>query len=411
MNMSYDGSGLRALPTSTPSTGGRLVHRESLLRIPLVAQMLRDPNVKLVSRAIDSTWYERGFVAEDVSGFNPAEGAIYYPARSRLATWLKNPGSSTRARNAQDRLLREVLRAVHDYLHVWCYRRIQTIVPDLAFGCHGSRIEHSDRLATCHIVTEAAATVGLDYWYLCTLNINDVVPIGSALTAGWAVGFHERNIDEYRKYFPQLAVQQPCFFEAWCDFYCSGVLQGTTMSGMSRSPILWKWLEHELRYAKRQRAYARQWLRFLLSGETWEHPSDGRPLETTPRWYRSLIHTLSLDLWALVSGKGRHCDPPQKREPWRAAPSTACDFRFTNWNALNVAQRTRALSTGMTPASYRYWCGQYISSLDSRRITATAKAGIAPLLACGDATLVDDILKHLPRLPPGSEVADLLFPN
>ncbi|MGZ3697660.1 MAG: hypothetical protein ACXVCH_06165, partial [Bdellovibrionota bacterium] len=104
-------------------------HPQSLLRIPLVKQMLTDPRIPLVPRNIDQDWRYLGVIPDSVVGFNPQRSSVYYARKSYFAEWLEQPRRSTRELNEQDYLVREVLFAVHDYLHAWAYLAIRELTP------------------------------------------------------------------------------------------------------------------------------------------------------------------------------------------------------------------------------------------------------------------------------------------
>ena len=91
---------------------------ESLLRIPLVAEMLTDDSVVLTPRQVDGGWREVRPLHMAVSGFQPFLSRLFYPARSSVATWLADPSGPTRRLNLRDRLVKDVLMLAHDYLHI-----------------------------------------------------------------------------------------------------------------------------------------------------------------------------------------------------------------------------------------------------------------------------------------------------
>src|SRR3712207_4502002 len=90
------------------------LHPESLLRIPLAAQMFADPGVAIVVRGVDSRWAYGGIVGSRIDGFNPFHGRIFVGRHSHLARWLKRRTGSARPFNRKDRLVGELLFAVHD---------------------------------------------------------------------------------------------------------------------------------------------------------------------------------------------------------------------------------------------------------------------------------------------------------
>jgi len=81
-----DGSASR-MPVRNPADG-RPLHRESLLRIPLLAQLLNDPGFSIIRRAIDSRWKYEGMIATRVDGFNPFRGAAFVGTHSYFDRWL-----------------------------------------------------------------------------------------------------------------------------------------------------------------------------------------------------------------------------------------------------------------------------------------------------------------------------------
>src|SRR5690349_15023430 len=107
-------------------------HPESPCRIPLVRQMLADPQVRLVPRPMDGRW--RRWLNGCSAGFNGFSGSIDCPAHSPLAQWLDKPYESARHLNEDDGLMGDLLFAVHDDLHVWSYLAIRSIMPKIGFG-------------------------------------------------------------------------------------------------------------------------------------------------------------------------------------------------------------------------------------------------------------------------------------
>jgi hypothetical protein len=161
-----------------------VLHAESPLKIPLVRQMLGDGTVALRPRAVDSRWRDRGRMMRVAPGFNPFVGAVFIPRSGGLEQWLAAPQRSARRFNADDRMFYDLLFAVHDYLHVWSTRLIQCLAPELGFGTAPVTRDNFDDYVFCQMLSEAAATVGLDYWYLSTVELDEVVPIGSTIRMG-----------------------------------------------------------------------------------------------------------------------------------------------------------------------------------------------------------------------------------
>lgn len=336
------------------------MHAGSLLRIPLVADMMRDPITRFAKRNVDAHWQYHGHFATSGAGFNPVEGVVFYPAVSAFAEWILAPQADARPLNHRDRLLREVLLAVHDYLHVWAYRAIVQLAPDLGFTRANITKRNFEAFVFCHLLSEAVATVGLDYWYLATVDLNEVVDLGTALT-GLTASYQERHAKEYRRFNSEHDVQRPAFLLQMTEFYCSGVFPGFSVADCQSSPLLLSWLEHELRYARRQREYCRLWFHFLRAGTA--HSLDGdpsRPVRCDARWQRALMRQMCDLLWAKVTGAAPLQRFSQVRgKPWRRPLGADLDFRFINFNALNARELSELKPDA---ASFDYFLQQWMVS-------------------------------------------------
>lgn len=86
----------------------------------------------------------------------------------------------------------------------------------------------------CHLLTEAAAAVGLDYWYLSTFNLDERISLGTTLL-NLTVDHHERYVSEYRRFCPGWDAQRPDFFSDIARFYCSGVFEGFDVRDVRQS--------------------------------------------------------------------------------------------------------------------------------------------------------------------------------
>ena len=135
------------------------------------------------SRArIDRRWAYEDILPISLSGFNPLTRSVFYAAKSSMADWLLDPYGPSRAHNFRDRLVREVLMAAHDYLHIWAYGVVRDVCPGLGLGTRAITRARLDDFVFAHLLTEAAATVGLDYWYLGCVNLNQVCDVGTRVT-------------------------------------------------------------------------------------------------------------------------------------------------------------------------------------------------------------------------------------
>ncbi len=312
---------------------------ESLLRVPLVDQFLNDAQVGRVPRAIDLAWSQRKHLPETLIGFNPVHSAVYYAQGSAMAAWLERPRASARALNFQDFLARDVMFAVHDYLHAWAYLAINELMPDLGFGTAPITTKNREAFVFCHLLTEAVATVGLDYWYLSTVKLNEVCPIGTRLET-LTTPYHEQYKSEYHRFNPAFEVQSEGFFRELTEFYCSGRFFGFGLDDVKNSAVLLSWLQHELRYGELQRVYVRQWFDLLAGvGPVTNTEHYAAPTRCNARWQKRLMTDLGSLLWEKVK-KGtlhRFRFAFDRKRVWRSPTSAPLDFRFLNWNGMRDA--------------------------------------------------------------------------
>ena len=92
-------------------------------------------------------------------------------------------------------------------------------------------------LAFCHLLSEAVAVMGLDYWTLCVREINEDCPIGTSAGPLTVSGL-ESWASECRKFNPSLDVQSVGFFRQLAEFYCSGEFDDFRASDPKRNPQL-----------------------------------------------------------------------------------------------------------------------------------------------------------------------------
>ncbi len=380
----------------------------ALTAIPLVRRMLDDPSVTLVERAIDRTWtYERAIPVSTV-GFNPFRQEIHYGAISRMATWLRNPDGPARELNDRDLLVREVLFAVHDYLHCWAVRAVIELAPQLDFST-GPIAERYEDYVFCHLLTEAVATVGLDYWYLSQRELNRVCDLGSAVRC-LTTSYREADASEYRRFDPGFSVARPGFFADMATFYCTGEWTGFDAEDLRRSAMLRRWLEHELSYGSTQREYTRMWLSYLAGAE----PPRSRlaaPVAHDAPWQTQLIDSLGAMLWQLVVDD----DPPalsatvDPDDTWRS-PGPRLDYRFVNVNALSDGESAIGLDDA-PKKSTAYLCHQLLSQHSFAKTERPIRLALAALAREGNAALIGLLLAGRDRLPARDEPRDLLFLN
>ncbi|WP_244923754.1 hypothetical protein [Enhygromyxa salina] len=384
----------------------------SLLNIPLVRHMLGDPAIPLVERAIDRRWSYEGLVPGSVAGFNPLRAELYYGARSRLASWLEAPEGDARALNDRDLLVNEVLFAVHDHLHGWARLALDAFAPELDFGVGRLAREDLERWTFCLLLTEAAATVGLDYWFLSQVELCELVPIGTAVR-NLTTSYRQIHRRELHRFDATLDPSEPGFFGHLAEFYCTGEWPGLSVEALRTSPVLRRWLEHELSYGATQRSHTRAWLLALL-GEVAYGDDLAAPVACDQRWQRRLIAQLQEALWHKVHGHEARAWP-RRHDPdasWSAPSCSWPDFRFSN---LNAATEVLARGhQGLSPTSLRYLLRQLLSRCDFAAVEPEQRRLIAGLLSRGCDDLAFDLLTQLALragldVVASSEPRDLFF--
>lgn len=348
---------------SGPSRTKAHIHPESLLHHRLVRRAFTDRRLAPRPRGIDCAWRYNGVVADPVVGFNPFGGSFYYGVKSTLAEWLKAPGASARPLNTRDRLVYEVFFGVHDYLHVWTYGLIRELAPDLEMGFGRIHPRNFEALVFAHLLTEAVAVVGLDFWYLSTINANDVSPIGMDRQT-FATSYHERDIAEYRRAYPDFEVQTPRFYQEIVTAYCTGNFKGFDANDLMRSPMLARWATHVVDYAQYMRSYIRNWLSYLAGSASYSGDSF-RPLSISSRWHRSLVRDVGDALWDLVKhDKSDVVSGVDPRRTWRSPRELAPDARYVNVNRLDHRELARIAESAQSEVGFRWLFDQYISAFD-----------------------------------------------
>jgi hypothetical protein len=347
----------------TAARRSKALHPESLLRHPLILRAFTDAQLRPRPRGVDCGWQYAGHVEAPVVGFNPFAGQFFHGRKSVLAEWLKDPAASPRPLNSGDRLVYEVFFGVHDWLHVWAYGLIRKLAPQLELGSGPIRPKDIEALAFAHLLTEACAVVGLDFWYLATIDVNAVTPIGMERKT-FATSYHERDIGEYQRVNPRFEVQTPRFFHDIAMAYATGDFVGFDVSDLLNSPMLARWSRHVVEYAQYMRSYIRQWLGHM-SGELVPQADLFRTMRVTARWQKALVRDVADALWDLVKhGKAADLDLPDPGDTWKAPRALLSDARFVNVNTLDDDELGRLAAASTSPVGFRWLMDQYVSSFD-----------------------------------------------
>jgi hypothetical protein len=342
---------------------------ESLLHVPVVDTVMKDERIAWQARAVDKKWAYQGVVSASNTGFRPFDGRIFYAAHSRTASWLARQQDSARPLNERDLWLDELLFWVHDYLHAWSAALIRRLAPQLDFGSALIDSDNFEPLVFAHLLTEAVATVGLDNWFLNVVDINDYCPIGT-MKRQLAVNYRESELKEYRRYMPDLIVQEPNFFTFMCDVYCKGQWPGIDFDDLVRSPRLDHWVNKELLYGEKQREYARAWLAHLADAPLAAEPA-AKPVECGAPWQRNLIEGVGEALWHLLKNGSLEDDVDVAPDDatWRAPVERdgPVDVRFTSILACSDRELARLEGESFTKKEFALIAGQHLLQFDYDR--------------------------------------------
>ena len=388
------------------------LHPESLLHVPLIRQAFCDLNFRLIRRAVDPYWTYNGILPISVTGFNPFAGAFFYGHTSCFSRWLTDPFGSARDFNENDFLVKEALFMAHDYLHAWAYQVMDRAFPEKKILSGPITQESFEDLAFCHLMTEAVATVGLDYWFLCNRTVNQYCPIGSNI-GPLTVSYREARLPEYRHFCPDLEVQTPEFFHKIATFYCSGSFPGFGVEDLKRSPQLLSWLKHELQYGGTQRRLTRSWLRFLAAEEI-DLPAERltAPIQLEDPFRQAVIARLAVLLWEKVHEETISSTP--EPTPWnrglshRLAPrSRTPDFRFLNVGLMK-ADELRKLGP-VEKENFEFFLYQYLAGIPLSSVPKQKLGYVALLKQQRDIPLVLDLMGALKRMEPFTEEPRDLF--
>ena len=395
-------SGCDSETVSVPAT--------ALAEVPLFAQLMKDPHVRLALRPVDAKWAYHTDEDKTPTGWNPFRAEIYVATTSAFADWMQCDREQTdlRSLNEGDKLIDEAMFVVHDYLHIWAHSAIRQLRPELDFGVGPITDENFEDHAFALLVSEAVATVGLDYWYLCCQRIEDVLNIGTKFTT-LTNQYSERQKAEFERFNPDFAVQDPRFFELIARFYCTGRFPGFGADDVRRSPLLFGWLEHELAYGVSQRNYSRSWLKhFQLDAENSSAVADGRPVACDEDWQVQLLRDLGEMLWAKVKhDEESFIDPRCAPEDTWTAPTDRVDFRFTNVNTLE--KRQQIVKKRDVTASQAMWLCQMKAR---RRCPVGDKEAQAAIKAAANSPVATRwVLDQLPLMDgvEGDGVRDMFF--
>lgn len=374
--------------------------QNSLMQIPLFRHLTQDPNVDLVSRGIDARWSYDGFIEKkaNLSGFNPFDNAIFFPRNSKLDLWLNSKDRDIRKYNFRDRLVEEFFTALHDYLHVWSYQWIAELCPEIGFGKDPVHEKNLEDFAFCHLVSEAVATVGLDYWYLCANDIQKLLNVGSNFET-LTVFYHVRDDEEFRIFNPNFNSQTKKFFKELFKFYCNGEFYGFDLSSVIQSPKTLRWLQHEVVYGQSQRIYSREWMIALSDqGLNFNQSKLASKFAFKEKWKIKLVDSLSELLWEKIIHDKPNFAPRKLRHPYPKKP------KFLNPKMMNL---NKISLQGTSDFEFHYY--QQLARCDFGGMDQKQKSFLTLLKNSNNIELCIDYLKDFKKIKPASKEPLYLF--
>ena len=198
----------------------------------LVRAILEEPDLELVHRPIDLRWYYSDGLQIATNGFLPTSRSLFIATESVLAAAIKNQITPDwRPWINAGWLEYEAAFLVHDYLHVWTFEEAKFFFPELYD--YPSEVRSVNLLAFIWILSEAVATVGLDYWFLARQSRGTVASYQLTTTYNPILdGSSLGHID----------IQSPAFFAWLANGYLTDCFSGADDS--TSQPT---WLQREKR--------------------------------------------------------------------------------------------------------------------------------------------------------------------
>jgi hypothetical protein len=390
----------------------------SLSEIPLFKYILNQKKFPIVLRNVDARWNYYG-ISLGLNGFNPYLGKIFIAENSCLAEWIKGGKKNDRHHNIKDLLIREISFLAHDFIHAWSVQFLRTKLPSLDIGSCLITKENFEDLAFCHLLTEAAATVAIDYWFLSTMNIGKECNLGSDFKT-LTVSFHESNSDEFKRFNPDFNAQTPEFLGHIARFYCNGIFTGYGIEDLEKSPIIRTWLEKEISYGNEQRISTRSWLSYLSNNKVTLKSTDlDKPIKLIKNWQKQIINELSIALWDLIKNNidclkdTKHIT---KQMGWHRSEELPIDPRFTNLSRINQ-KHLKEISCTLSELNsiFPYLISQFISAHDFDTFPETQMDTLSTLILRYDLQSIQSLFSNLKtkklRQTLNRDYKDLFFVN
>jgi hypothetical protein len=333
---------------------------------PVIDSMFRDRALQFEERKIDMRWYYERHLDISVCGFNPFVGRIYFGRQSFLSKFLFDSDACV---DQSDWYLYEVFFAAHDYVHAWCVREL-THRLDVRVTKKSLRdAAHLKRFLYMLLLSEAAATVAVDYWLLCQKSVNDLLS-GRGTFHALTTTYRNADLKPIRRKIPEFDVGSKSFFWMLAEAYCTGSfgVLAPFVFDAANSPE--SWLSIEKCQTGKQQILAHGWLRFL-SGRRGRFVDTQLTKEEFLSFAEATGHICDR-LWRCCFGG----DPlalagPAQEETLSPLSEGVMDFRFVN--ARDVPHLRRHVVGLRDAVQWKYFLAQYISCFDYDHFSSRAR--------------------------------------
>jgi hypothetical protein len=328
-------------------------------RFRLIDYILSQNDVQFVKRPVDMRWYYNNVVPISVVGFNPLHRTIFYGTNSFLEIILNSPLNCTI--DSIEWCLYELFFAAHDYMHIWAVDRLLSFFPNCTKeGLWKDETALSD-LAFVLILSEAVATVSIDYWLLSEIDMAKELGIETRFK-GLTTPFRADHLAAAQRLCNGFNVRDHSFFIWLVQAYCSGVITGFDINSTNLPEEL-SWIKTEQKQSVRQLTLIHDWLRYLSARNRTAPCFCGLQFDAGLR--AEVIRDLSREVWD-VCHRGRlpRLSPPDDgiRVPFPAA-LPIYDFRFNNIRAFEDLNRCVSMRN-VTGEQFHYLVAQFVSSFE-----------------------------------------------
>ena len=388
------------------------IHPQSLLNIPLIDFVIKQKNAPILARPVESKWTYKGIFPISAAGFNPFCGKLFCAENSVFNRWLPQAHESAIPFNNGEWLVYECFFVVHDYLHLWAISEMLEDLPYLKTAEVILDEKTISDLEFLYIVSEAAATVCLDFWYLAKTDINTLCPINSHFKGLTSV-YQEADLNNYQQYNKDFEVQSPSFFQWIVNGYCSGEFEGFSVDDLKENKKLSDWLGKEVTIAHKQVWFIRHWLHYLAGLDEPDEAAISDPIKIDTSERESIISRLGDKLWKIAQGELLPEMRPFNINIKSDVAGNKLDFRFINMLSLdNWEQLTERNYDDVSVQQFAYFAAQYLSAFQFDETGQISRKMVEEIIASKDTGRLKKLTNKLIPIKNGEiGPGDLVFVN